>query len=97
MRGLCGRAAIAQSVALDFAAVAGCLVGRGAELHALLSIFLTCASKSLDDLGVLGSALAMERPVSPALSAALPAVFDFCRGLVPLVLQCSPTVPALHS
>jgi len=100
LRGLCGRASIMQSVALYFATVAwylhNILVDYGTELYVLLFIFLTFASKSLEDLGALGSALAVEWFITPALSATLPAVIGFGVEYGPmwLVTQYLPTVPA---
>ncbi|CAK0855908.1 unnamed protein product [Prorocentrum cordatum] len=100
LRSLCGRASIMQSVALYFATVAwylhNILVDYGTELYVMLFIFMTFASKSLDDLGALGSALAVEWFVTPALSATLPAVVGFGVEYGPmwLVTQYLPTVPA---
>jgi hypothetical protein len=100
LRGLCGRASIMQSIALYFATVAwylhNILVDYGTELYVMLFIFLTFASKSLNDLGALGSALAVEWFITPALSATLPAVIGFGVEYGPmwLVTQYLPTVPA---
>jgi len=71
-------------------------VDYGTELYVMLFIFMTFASKSLDDLGALGSALAVEWFVTPALSATLPAVVGFGVEYGPmwLVTQYLPTVPA---
>jgi len=100
LRSLCGRASIMQSVALYFATVAwyvhNILVDYGTELYVLLFVFMTFASKSLNDLGALGSALAVEWFITPALSATLPAVIGFGVEYGPmwLVTQYLPTVPA---
>merc|ERR1719245_1107839 len=100
LRGLCGRASIMQSIALYFATVAwylhNILVDYGTELYVLLFIFLTFASKSLEDLGVLGSVLAVEWFITPALSVTLPAVIGFGVEYGPkwLVTKYLPTVPA---
>jgi len=100
LRSLCGRASIMQSIALYFATVAwylhNILVDYGTELYVMLFIFLTFASKSLNDLGALGSALAVEWFLTPALSATLPAVIGFGVEYGPmwLVKNYLPTVPA---
>jgi hypothetical protein len=100
LRVLCGRASIMQSMALYFATIAwyvhNILVDYGTELYVLLFIFLTLASKSLSDIGALGSALAVEWFITPALSAILPAVIGFGVEYGPwwLFTQYLPTVPA---
>jgi hypothetical protein len=100
LRNLCGRASILQSLALYFATVAwymhNILVDYGTELYVLLFVFLTLSSKSLADIGALGSALAVEWFITPALSATLPAVLGFGVEYGPwwLLTQYLPTVPA---
>jgi hypothetical protein len=100
LRTLCSRASIMQSIALYFATAAWYLhnifVDYGTELYVLLFIFLTFASKSLADIGALGSMLAVEWFVTPALSATLPAVIGFGVEYGPwwLVTHYLPTVPA---
>eukprot|EP00930_Biecheleria_cincta_P061344 TRINITY_DN4690_c0_g1_i2.p1 TRINITY_DN4690_c0_g1~~TRINITY_DN4690_c0_g1_i2.p1 ORF type:complete len:2474 (-),score=434.83 TRINITY_DN4690_c0_g1_i2:272-7693(-) len=78
LRALCGNASIMESLALYFATVAwylhNVIVDISTELFVLIFVYLALASKSINDLGELGSMLAAEWFLTPAFSAMLPAI-----------------------
>lgn len=78
LRTLCQNASIMETFALYFATVAwyihNVVVDISTEVFVFIFIYLTLASKSIVDLGDLGSMLAAEWFLTPAFSAMLPAI-----------------------
>lgn len=78
LRALCQNASVMETFALYFATVAwyihNVIVDISTEVFLLIFIYLTLASKSISDLGELGSMLAAEWFLTPAFSAMLPAI-----------------------
>ncbi|CAJ1442771.1 unnamed protein product [Effrenium voratum] len=78
LRALCGNASVMETFALYFATVAwyvhNVLVDISTEIFLLIFMYLTLASKSISDLGDLGSMLAAEWFLTPAFTAMLPAI-----------------------
>eukprot|EP00931_Biecheleriopsis_adriatica_P082853 TRINITY_DN5633_c0_g1_i3.p1 TRINITY_DN5633_c0_g1~~TRINITY_DN5633_c0_g1_i3.p1 ORF type:complete len:2802 (+),score=428.80 TRINITY_DN5633_c0_g1_i3:55-8460(+) len=95
---LCMSASHLYSVPLYFATVAWyvhqVLVDISTEIYLQLFILLALASKSIEDLGELGSVLAVEWVVSPGLSALLPGLMTFGieYGISRLLFDYCPSV-----